>query len=197
MVVMNGKRILLAIGVVILVILATILIFSVDWGGSDRSVKDGIKPVNIADFATTDTQVRISARGPVQNNQEHEAMTITVGRSEAVGVLFTGYEGQVSRTEQTASNEIAYKSFLSALHNSSFTAIQRPPRDIQYDGACPKGTRYTFEFIGGNNLPPSTWATTCGKKTGTFAGDLSTTLLLFQRQLPSAQYKALTTGTDF
>lgn len=194
---MNGRRILVVIGVVLLIILATVGIFSIDWGGSDRPVKDAIKPVNIADFATSDTQVRVTARGPVNNNQEHQVMSITVGRTETVGVLFTGYQGEVSRTEQTASNEIAYKTFLSALQNSGFTSVQKAPRDIQYDGACPKGTRYTFEFIGGSKLPPSSWATTCGKKTGTFAGELSTVLLLFERQVPSAQYQALTTGTDF
>jgi len=195
---MNGKRILLAIGVVAFVIIVSIAIFSIDWSGSDTPDKDAIKPVNIADYSTTDVTVRMSVRGPVNNNQEHEQMQVTVGRDQTIGELINGYQGKVVRTEQTGNNPESYKAFLSALHNSEFTVLQLPPKGIQYNGACPKGVRYTFEFINaGPDAPKSSWATSCGKKIGTFGGDLSAVKSLFNVQIPDDQLDALTKDTPF
>lgn len=193
---MNGKRLLLAIGVVAFVIIVSIAIFSIDWGGGGGG-PIGKKPVNIADYATTDVQVRMSVRGEINNNQEHEDMTITVGRDQTVANLLTGYEGAVKLSESTGNNPVSYKAFLSALHNESFTKEKLPPAGIQYDGACPNGKRYTFEFLnGGDDAPKSLWATTCGKKVGTFDGDLTAVKNLFEAQVPSNQLKTLTTASS-
>lgn len=195
---MNGRRIILAIGAVAFVIIISIAIFSIDWGGSGSPIKDVVRPVNISDFATTDTKVTMSVRGPINSNQEHQDMRITVGRDQTIGELLSGYQGSVVRTEQTGNNSQSYKDFLSALHNAGFTKLQLPPKDLQYDGACPKGMRYTFEFTnGGPDAPKSSWATSCGKKEGTFAGDLSLVKTLFNAQIPEAQLEALTDDSEF
>jgi len=195
---MNSKRLVLAIGVVIFVIITSILIFSIDWGGSRTPVKDIIQPVNIADFADTNVQVRMNIRGPINNNQEHEDLQITVDRDNTIGELISGYQDGVSRSQETSNNIESYKAFLSALHNSNFTKSQLPLKGIQYDGACPKGYRYTFEFLGGGaDVPKSSWATSCSKKIGTFAGELPQVKSLFQAQLPKVQFKALTAKSQF
>lgn len=194
---MNWRRLILAIGVVGAVVIASIVIFSIDWGGNS-AIQDAIKPVNIADYSTTDVKVRMSIRGPVNNNQEHQDMQITVGRDSNFGELFSGYQGTVVRAEQTANNPTSYKDFLSALHNAEFTKLKLSPRGLQYDGVCPTGKRYTFEFLdGGDDTPASSWATSCAKKEGTFDGDISTVKSLFNAQIPKAQLKALTIDTDF
>jgi len=192
---MNGRRIILAFIVVAFVVIFSILIFSIDWGGGSRPPV--VRQVNISDLANTDTKVRMTARNIINNNQEHQQLEVIVGRDSTVGTLINGYQGNVVRTEQTTSNQEAYQAFLSALHNADFTSQQIPPKGVQYDGACPKGTRYTFEFIGGKDTPKSTWATSCGKKIGNFAGDLSLTRALFRAQLPEAQFRALTNDTQF
>lgn len=189
---MNGKRLLLAIGVVAFVFIVSIGIFSIDWGGSDTPIKDGVKPVNIADYATTDVQVRMTTRGIINDNQTHEDLRITVGRDSTVAEILNGYQGSVTQSEQVTNNVESYRAFLSALHNASFTNVNLPPKGVQYDGACPKGLRFTFEFIGGKDVPKPTWATTCGKKIGTFGGDLSLVKSLFTAQVPKAQYTNLT-----
>lgn len=195
---MNGRRLILAIGVVAFVVIISIAIFSIDWGGSNNPVKNALKPVNIADYSTTDVQVRMSVRGPIVNNQEHEQMVMTVGRDQTIGQLQSGYQGNVTRTEQTGNNNVSYQAFLSALHNSGFTKEKLAPTGIQYEGACPNGKRYTFEFInGGKDAPKSTWATSCGKKIGTFDGDLSMVRNLFAAQLPKDQLDTLTADTQF
>jgi hypothetical protein len=195
---MNGKRLLLAIGVVAFVVIASVAIFSIDWNGGDDPIRDAIRPVNIADYGTTDVSVQMLIRGPVNNNQEHQNLKITVGRDQTVAELISGYQGTVVRAETTPNNADSYKTFLSALHNSRFNRLQLPPKGIQYDGACPRGQRFTFEFInGGEDAPKSSWATSCGKKTGTFAGDRSQVETLFIAQIPEAQYDALTLDTIF
>ncbi len=195
---MNGRRLLLIIGVIIFIIIVSIAIFKVDWGGGNKPIQEAFKEVNIADYSDTATQVRMSVRGSVNSDADHEELQITVGRTETVGYLFQGYQGNITRTQQTGSNSTAYKTFLSALHNAKFTVTQKSERDLQYDGACPGGKRYTFEFInGGSDTPKSTWATSCSKKDGTFAGDITLVRNLFRDQLPKDQYEALTDDTDF
>jgi len=194
---MNGRRLVLAIGVVLFVIIVSIIIFSIDWGGS-RPARDAInKPVNISDYANTDVRVRMSVRGIINSNQEHEQMQITVGRSTAVAELISGYQGSVVRVQQTPSNQDSYKAFLSALHNSSFTDEKLSQPGLQYDGACPNGQRFTFEFLGGEDLPEPLWATSCSKKEGTFNGNLSGVRSLFNAQIPKAQLDTLTDDSQF
>lgn len=189
---------ILALGVVAFVVITSVIIFSIDWGGSDSPESNALRPVNISEYANTDVQVRMSARGEVNNNQEHQDLRITVGRNETVGELIDGYQGGVSRSAQTPNNPESYKTFLSALNNAGFTNIKLPPKGVQYDGVCPTGTRYTFEFIGGDERTPKpTWTTTCGKKIGTFNGNASLVQSLFEAQIPTEQFRTLTTGTAF
>ena len=194
---MNGRRLILAIGVVVFVVIVSIIIFRIDWGGS-KAVQEIVRPVNIADYADTDVKVLMSTRSYINSNQEHQVLNITVGRDQTVGELINGYQGDVVRTERTGSNPTSYRAFLSALHNAQFTKSQLPPTGVQYDGVCPTGSRYTFEFIGaGEDGPASLWATSCGKKIGNFACNLSGVKKLFNAQLPKEQFEALTADTPF
>lgn len=188
---------MLAIGVVAFLVIISIAIFKIDWGGS-KPIREAVSPINIADYADTDVRVRMSTRSTIINDEEHESLQITVGRDQTVGELKTGYQGNVIRTEQTSNNPTSYRAFLSALNNLSFTNSKLPPPGVQYDGACPNGRRYTFEFLdAGPAAPRSLWATSCGRKVGTFDGNLTSTKNLFNAQLPKEQYKALTTNSQF
>jgi hypothetical protein len=183
--------------VVAFVVIISIAIFKIDWGGS-KPIREAVRPINIADYADTDVRVRMSTRSNIINDEEHESLQITVGRDQTVGELMTGYQGNVIRTEQTSNNPTSYRAFLSALSNVSFTNSQLPPPGVQYDGACPSGRRYTFEFLNaGPDAPRSLWATSCGPKIGTFDGDLNPTKNLFNTQLPKEQYEALTVNSQF
>lgn len=193
---MDWRRIVVAIGVVAFVVIVSILIFSIDWGGG--GVRDEIREVNIADYADTDARARMTIRGEINSDEEHEELQITVSQARVVGELLTGYQGSVTRSTASSSNEQAYKSFLSALHNARFTARKLPPANIQYDGACPEGKRYTFEFIdAGEDAPRSSWSTTCSKRIGTFDGDLTLTRNLFFDQIPKEQFDSLTEDSQF
>lgn len=196
---MDGRRLILAFLIIVGVIGISVAIFSVDWGGEDSALKDALKPVNIADYSSTNIQTRMTVRGPINSAQEHQDLQITVGRDGVMGELLGNYDGSVLRTEVTGGNEKAYKDFLSALHNAAFTAVKRPqPAGLQYDGACSNGKRYTFEFLGGDSsTPASAWATNCSKKEGNFAGELTVVKNLFNAQLPEDQYDALTNDTEF
>lgn len=195
---MNGKRLILVIGVIFFIIVTSIVIFSIDWGGSDTPIDGDLRPVTISDYANTTTEVRMTIRGPVNSDQEHEDLQITVGRDSTTGELINGYQGEVTRSQFVSNNPSSYKTFLSALSNSGFTSRQLPQRGVQYDGACPKGVRYTFEFLSEDTLAPrSTWATSCSERMGTFAGGLLTVKNLFYAQIPKEQLDQLTDHTQF
>lgn len=196
---MNGRRLLLVFSVLAFIIFISIFIFSIDWGGqTDKPLQDTAEAVNIADYYNSNIDTRMIIRGQVNNNLEHRQLTITVGRSNTTGQIIDGYENVVSITETTPSNPNSYKNFLSALNNSGFLSRKVTAPVIQYEGACPRGLRYTFEFIGGDkNTPKSLWATSCGKKIGTFAGDIYTIKNLFYAQLPKDQLIKLTANNEF
>lgn len=197
---MYWKRIVVVLGIVGFFIFCTIAIFSVNWGGSDKPKPSTTtsKPKSIIDYADTDTKVKMLIRGKVNNDQEHTGLSITVGRDSAVAEMIQGYQSNVVRTISTNSNTNAYKTFLSALYNSGFTATQPAPKGLSYDGACPGGKLYTFEYIdGGEDAPGSTWITSCGTKKGTFAGSLALVQSLFIDQLPKDEYDTFTRKTSF
>lgn len=196
-VIMDAKRLLLAVGVVAFVVIVSVAIFKIDWGGGSTPVVDLGKKTELIDYASTGAQVRVTARGPIISNQEHQDIQITVGQTETVGLLMSGYQGTVAQTQKTPNNQASFKDFLSALQNANFTRVKLPRTDQQYDGACSDGTRYTFEFINaGADAPGSTWATSCSKKDGTFDGDLSEVKKLFSNQLPEDQFDDLTNNIN-
>lgn len=195
---MNGKRLILVVGLILFIVVASIVIFSIDWGGSDTPIDGDLRPVTISDYANTTTKVRMTIRGPVNSDEEHEDLQITVGSDDTTGEIISGYEGTVGRSQLVPNNPSSYKTFLSALSNSGFLSRQLPPRGVQYDGACPKGLRYTFEFLSDDTLAPrSTWATSCSERMGTFAGQLLTVKNLFYAQIPKEQFDQLTDDTQF
>ncbi len=188
---------ILALGVVGFIILVSFLIFSIDWGGSRGSILDPTQS-SITDYADSDVKVRMSIRGAIKSDQEHQQLVITVGNDQTVGELINGFQGNVVRIEQTPGNSDSFRSFLSALHNADFTKEKLPDPRVQYDGACANRLRYTFEFIGSDeNTPKSLWATSCRRSDGSFDGKLDDIVKLFNEQLPREQYKALRTGTEF
>lgn len=173
------------IGAILFFILGSLLIFSIDWGGSgDQATNEVAEVSELTDLSDTDARVRMTTRGPIVGDIEHESLRFTVDSDQVVVQLLGGYEETVKERKSYANNGDSFESFLSALMNTGFTNQQSAPEGIEPIGACPNGMRYIFEIIGGGDQSAESWATSCSSKIGTFSGDLSTTRNLFENQVP-------------
>ena len=161
---------------VALVVVVFILIVR-GFGGRNRSLE-----TNLADYAKTETVMRMTVEGKVNADQDHRSATVTVGRSSNAINLIQGYEGNVLQTKTYESNENAYATFLRALQLQGYDKGNDNPDRQDSRGQCPTGKVYTFEIITGSAIVQKFWTTSCGG--GTFKGNASVVRTLFRAQIP-------------
>lgn len=179
--------------VVIGLLIALILLLFTGGGGNGQPKKPKT-PMSLADYASTDAVVRLSIDGPINANENHNAIRITVGQTDVTYQQIQGYEGTVVNQQVNANNQSAYSNFLYALGHVGFTQGDNSKALANEKGRCPLGRRYVFELIDGNGHDIQRyWATSCGG-TGTYKGLLNSTIQLFQLQVPN--YNNLTTNVS-
>jgi hypothetical protein len=139
-------------------------------------------PLDITKYASTATEVRFTVDGPINANQTHQQVRITVGRDDATIEIISGYQGQVSNMKNYPNNSTAYANFLAALQRANFTKGNTDPANADERGYCPAGDRYIYEVVSGDQDKQRYWSTSCG--VGTFKGDKATVNSLFVRQIP-------------
>ena len=183
------------IGVAIFLIMITLLV--VVTRGGDRPAQDSsvARPAALADYADTSTEVRFTLEGSIVARENRRAIQITVGRDYRTVELFDGYQGNVMKSETLSNDQDAYRAFLSALHNSGYTKTRVATRGVEPLGACPNGSRYHYDILGGSETIQTLWSTSCNGIKGTFAGNASTVRTLFQAQVPD--YQAFVQGVQF
>lgn len=179
---------LVAIGLLILAIILIIRGFS--GGGVSVSTK-----TPLTNFASTNTVMQMVIDGPVNVDQNHYQLQMTVGQNLNTMTLYQGYQGTSVKTDTYPSNSAAYGEFLRSLqlagytHGDTSSSATTDPR-----GFCPFGERYTLEIVNGSGQDVQRfWATSCGNQ-GTFKGNLNTVLQLFQAQFPG--YNQIISNTD-
>lgn len=177
---------LITIGLIILLI-----VLLLTGGGSPKKPKT---TKALADYATSDAVVRLSIDGPINADQNHQAVRITVGQSDTTYQQIQGYEGTVVNQQTYANNTSAYSNFLYALGHAGFTKGDPSKTLANEKGYCPLGSRYIFELIDGDHTVQRYWATSCGKP-ATYKGNANLTLTLFKAQVPG--YADLTQDLNF
>lgn len=191
------RQILVILAVIILIFFGGIVIFAIPWGGSGENQEVKQQKV-LTDFADSNTKVVMNVRGKVNNNKEHRQLEITVGKSAVSATIYRGYQKTVLKTYDANNNVDAYQVFLSALLNAGYTSRQEDQKGVSKSGACYYGQIYDFEIIDNGfseDIPKSSWAGSCSKKIGTFAGNISAVRSLFQAQI--VDYNDFTAGTEF
>jgi hypothetical protein len=156
------------------------------FGGSRPGIES-----QLTDYAETQTVMRMIEAGPVNADQNHRSISVTVGRSSNTIDLIEGYEGHVLQSKSYPSNESAYATFLRALQLQGFTKGNADPTKLDSRGVCPLGKVYTFEIVTGSAIVQSFWATSC--HSGTFKGATANIHQLFRAQIPD--YSLLIRGT--
>lgn len=177
---------LVTIGLIILLI---VLLFG--GGGSDNKSKVPTTSKALASYAATDAEVRLTIDGPVNANQLHQQVRITVGKDKAVFEQLQGYNGSVVNTKSYANSQAAYDVFLRSLSYAGFTR-GNTSKDAQDErGFCPMGIRYVYELFQAGTDIQRYWSTSCGKPK-TYEGIPSLTHSLFRAQIPD--YDTLTSN---
>lgn len=148
--------------------------------------------INLADYTQTDAVVSLTIDGKINAEQDHQAVRITVGRSEAQLDILHGYNQVVAQTHRFTNTTESYATFLRALQLLGFTKGSSDETMADERGFCPDGNRYIFTLKDGDNTLQRYWRTTC--KQGTYLGETTDTLSLFKSQIP--EYRVLTKDVD-
>jgi hypothetical protein len=137
----------------------------------------------LASYATTDADVQLTIDGPVNADQSHQAVQITVDSDNVTFEQLQGYDSDVVNTQVFNNTENAYANFLLALEHAGFTEGNNNPKLSDERGYCPLGPRYVFQLTQDGKDIERYWATGCGNPK-TYQGNLILTLSLFQAQVP-------------
>lgn len=161
--------------------LIIVLVILLSPGSSKPTTPPAAK--SLPSFASTDAQASLTIDGPVNANQDHQAIRITVGRDNVTFEQLTGYEGQVVNLQSYSNTEAAYDVFLRSISYGGFTRGNTDKNLSDERGYCPLGDRYIFDFNQDGNDLQRFWSTSCGSPK-TYKGDVLLTIRLFQAQVP-------------
>jgi hypothetical protein len=175
------RYILWFLAVIGLIIIVIILLFGHGGGGTKKTA---ITPETLLSYSNTSAQVRATIDGPINSNQQHQSVQITVDQNNVTYDQLTGYEGQVVNQQTFSSNQPAFAVFLHALNVAGYTEGNNSPSLSDERGYCATGDRYIFEVINNGKDVSRFWSTSCGNPRS-YNGDLGLTLTLFEAQVPN------------
>jgi hypothetical protein len=177
------------IGFMVTVLLLIILIVLLFHGGKNKTtVPTTATP--LYDYATSGSEVRMTIDGPINADEDHQEVQVTVSQSVVTYDQIQGYEGTVVNQQEFANNEPAYDAFLRALVISGFTDGSTSSVYANDEGHCSQGDRYIFELIQNGSDLERFWTTSCPGVNHSFYGQMPLTMQLFQAQVPG--YNSLT-----
>jgi hypothetical protein len=172
---------LVALGLIILIIF---LMFS----GSGQP-KTQVTPKTLDSYADTDAVVQLIIDGPINADQDHQEIQITVDSGTVVYEQIQGYQNTVVNQQSYANNQSAFAVLLHALNIAGFTNGNSSKSLSDERGYCALGDRYIFSLTQDGNDIERYWATSCGSPK-TYLGSVPLTLSLFESQVPN--YEQLT-----
>lgn len=152
--------------------------------GSKQPAQSQTKSSRLKDAKATGSSVTYTTRGSVVGEDRYRAIRITINASTRTVEILSGYNEQVIKSQSYANTQAAYDAFLEALEGANMTSTQASREGLDEGSACPLGLLYEFKATVPGKEDFRSWATSCSRADGTFAGDLSLTRSLFQKQIP-------------
>jgi hypothetical protein len=149
----------------------------------------------LMDYANTNTIVEMIIDGPINANQSHYEIQMTVGTNLSQLSLQQGYQEVAVESASYANNSSSYAEFLNALSLAGFSKGNiNPKANSNPSGYCATGKRYTYKIISGTGSTiENFWSTSCGSQ-GTFGGNPLEVKNLFIAQMPD--YAKFIGGSD-
>ena len=174
-----------------LIVLMFILLFN-NFSAKNTKTQPTSVP-KVAEYAVTDTEVRMRVEGKVIAEQEHTAYQITVGRSAIRLETFRGYDSPATETRTYNNTQEGYANFLRALDFAGYMKGDAKANEALKDdkGACAIGRRFIFEVVSGSAVNQRYWSSNCRAFRGTYQGNSEETKRLFDRQVPMADFNKL------
>jgi hypothetical protein len=179
------------IGFLVTILLIILVIFLLVRGGGKPKVTTTAKTLD--SYATTNAEVRLTIDGPVNADQIHNQVRISVDRDNSTFEHIKGYQGNTVKMQRYPNNQAAYATFLLALAHVGFTKGNPDPALRDERGYCPTENRYIFELRQDERDIERYWATGCGNPK-TYLGNVGLTLDLFRAQIPD--YATLTQDAE-
>lgn len=170
------------IGFFITIGLIILLIIMLVSGGGKPKVPTTSKTLD--SYAVTSAQVRMTIDGPVNSDQQHQQVRVTVDRDNVTFEQIQGYGNNVVNLQHYANNQDAYAVLLLSLAHAGFTNGNITSKLQDERGYCPLGDRYIFEMVQDGKDLERLWATSCGSPK-TYLGNLSLTISLLKAQVPN------------
>jgi len=165
-------------------LLIVLILFLVSGGGGKKSGHGAAVPKLLNSYAYTDAEVRLVLDGPINADENHQTIDITVDSLDATYTQTQGYDGTVVNSQTFPNTQNSYYAFLTALMQEDYTAGTSLTGFNSDTGLCPLGDRYNFEIIQNGQMLQNYWSTTCGG-VATFKGNIPSTLDLFEAQIPN------------
>ncbi len=133
--------------------------------------------------------VRMTVRGPIVGNEEHNSYTITVKPNYRNMTTYKGYNKKPIQRKELSNNKKAYTELVHALDRLGYMD-DLPFIDSANDtrGICATGTLYEFEVLKDNKSVQKLWTASCTR--GSFNAKLTLVRELFLDQIPD-NYKLL------
>jgi hypothetical protein len=176
-----------------IILLIFVIVLIVNHGSSKGKVP--VTQKALTSYASDDNAaVRETIDGPINAEQNHNELQITVTNATTSFQLMQGYDGTVSKSQLYPMGTTSFDVFLSALDHAGFTKGDTTASLQDDRGFCPTGDRYIFEVMDNGNDVERFWTTSCGTPR-TYKGNTALTLTLFQAQVPN--YNDLTANTVF
>ena len=163
-------------------LLIVLILFLVTSGGGGKHGKVPV-PKLLNSYASTDAEVRMVLDGPINADQNHQQIRITVSAFQATFEQIQGYDGTVVNTRSYTNTQNSFYAFLTALMQANYTrgaVIKGLDNDT---GLCALGERDNFQIIQDGQVSQNYWSTSCGGAS-TYKGNIPMTLDLFEAQIP-------------
>ena len=142
-----------------------------------------------------DTQFVMLIDGPVQADQTHQSLRISVSQKENVIELMNGYEEQVVNRQAFESNSTAFATFLKSLDKVNFSRAVAKNVSSDERGYCPLQNRFIYTIEQNGAEKQRAWTSSC--RIGNYTGNQSLTRRLFIDQIPSDALNDVLRGTSF
>ena len=186
-----GRLFAAFLGFILIIIL---VIFLFVGGGKKNTPTTPAK--TLPSYANTDATVSMTIDGPINGDDAHRAIKVTVGQNSRELDVIQGYSGTVIQTNPFYNSQNAYNVFLHAINLSGFTLLRKgTSASLDSTGQCALGERFTFTLEQDGNVISHLWTSTCGTSTGNFAGNSPSLQQLFEAQITN--YDTLTENVNF
>ncbi len=185
--------ILFLVGAIIVIVVLFNIIRGIFGGPSQTDPQESAnKAYNLTEAAKQGRPVQYTIRGPINGQDEHRRIRITVNPNSRRIEIIKGYNNEVIKSEQHDNNRQAYDAFVAAINGSGFTAKRDLDKGTIQDRVCPLGRHFIYEVAPGQNNSYRSWDASCGKAQGDFAGNRDAIRSLFRLQIPN--YEDFTRG---